>query len=75
MTKVISREEMKAAFDKVFGSVNTAATRRDGETEMRVGKTKTDKAKGHTPYKKNVRIFEGGSSGRKGGSAGQWVKR
>lgn len=75
MTKILSREEMKAAFEKVFGAVNTAATRRDGKTEMRVGKTKADKAKGHCAWKKNVRIFEAGSGGRKGGTAGQWVKK
>lgn len=43
------------------------------EVKVRDGKTARDKANGHIPYKKNRRIWSGGSGG-KGGTAGQWVK-
>jgi len=84
MTTIISKADRVAAFEKVFGGVNGSATKRvssenagrnEKGQEMRVGKTKRDKANGHQPYKKNVRIWDGGSAGKKGGSSGAWVKR
>lgn len=45
------------AYTKVFGNVNTTATKRDSRV-MRVGKTARDKAKGHVPYVKNRRIWD-----------------
>ena len=62
------------AYEQVFGKVNTGATSRTAEhgehRVMRVGKTAKDKASGHVPYKKNRRVFEGGSKG----SEGKWTK-
>ena len=84
MSTIISKAERKEAFIKVFGEVNGAATKRvsqenarQGETfkEMRVGKTAVDKRKGHRPYQKNIRVWQSGSTGKKGGGfSGQWVK-
>lgn len=86
MKRVVNKEERLAAYAKVFGGVNTAATKRvsadnagKGESaqEMRKGKTARDKANGHRAYVKNVRVWDAGSVGRgKGavGSTGAWVK-
>lgn len=63
----------ESAYNQVFGQVNTSAPTKDGKQPMRVGKTARDKAKGHQPYKKNRRVFEGGSSGRTS-TPGRWVK-
>lgn len=75
--RIVSKEERQAAYDKVFGNVNTAATRRDGSQVMREGKTKRDKANGHRPYVKNVRIWVAGSvaKGKAAGASGAWVKK
>ena len=78
-TRTVSIEERRAAYDHVFGNVNVAATKRlnpddPKAQEMRVGKSKRDKANGHSSHTKNVRLWEGGAGGKKGGSAGQWVK-
>lgn len=82
---VITKADRVAAFEKVFGMVNVSATKRvsaenlkHGETyrEMRVGKTARDKARGHQPYRKNVRIWTtSGVRGKGAGSTGSWVKR
>lgn len=84
--RIVSKEERLAAYEKVFGGVNTAATKRvsaenalKGETPriMREGKTANDKRNGHIAGKKNVRVWQAGSVGKKGsiGSTGSWVKR
>lgn len=39
------------------------------EVRVRAGKTARDKANGHTPYKKNRRIWSDSKT-----SSGQWVK-
>lgn len=63
--------KVSAAFEKVFGGVNGAASIRDGKKVMRVGKTARDKANGHVAGRKNIREWV--EAGRKG--EGQWVKR
>lgn len=79
MTKEM-RDNRAAAYQQVFGEVNGGATKRvaegeKGYREMRVGKTKRDKAKGHSPHQKNVRVWESniGGKGNKG-AGGRWVK-
>lgn len=67
-------------FEQVFGQVGSSAKTvgyldadRKKPVEMRVGKTARDKAKGHVPYRKNIRIFDAGPGGK--GGTGQWVKK
>lgn len=60
----ISKADRQAAFAKVFSGVKVSFSRRThdmeeaGRTEIRIGKTARDKAKGHTPYKKNQRVWD-----------------
>ncbi len=85
MTITITKAERQQAFEKVFGNVNVGATKRvslenakRGEMyqEMRTGKTARDKAKGHMPYRKNIRVWEtSGVRGKGMSSTGAWVKR
>ncbi len=70
-------------FEQVFGQVGNSSKTvgyldadRKKPVEMRVGKTSRDKAKGHIPYRKNIRIWDDNGGGRgKGSSGGQWVKK
>lgn len=55
-------KQPSAAWQKIFGGVNTAATSRSADEHtgehpvMRKGKTEKDKAKGHVAYQKNRRF-------------------
>lgn len=62
----LEKTAMSKAYEKIFGDVNTTATKRcregeKGHVKMRVGKTAKDKANGHIPYKRNRRVLDLGA--------------